>query len=374
MRTTFSFSFYCRRSKADRNGQAPIELGITINGTRKFINCAMKCSPVEFGYKRKPKHIQDYIDTQRVIVSNLVTEMARQGIPLTAENLRCYLRTGGVVSYTIRNLFDDYFKILEKRSGVDLSVRAYDKYKLVEKLFSEHIDFSKEVTAITPAVIQDFYATLKSKYQDSTSCGMMTKLKTVVKYAIDNGKLKVNPFQGVKIKKGMKEIRTITMSQLQAIINHQFVPRVQKVADMFIFACGSGLSFADCIALKPQDFTVKDGKICVFKERCKTGVKFYSVLLPWAVDIYQKYAGDFEGLKMSNQKTNQFLKEVQDACGIDISLHFHLARHFYAMYLLNKKVPVTTVQKAIGHSQISMTMHYAKALESTILSDIGNII
>lgn len=374
MRTTFSFSFYCRRSKADRNGQAPIELGITINGVRKFINCAMKCSPVEFGYKRKPKHIQDYIDTQRVIVSNLVTEMARQGIPLTAEALRGYLRTGGVVSYTIRNLFDDYFRILEKRAGVDLSVRAYDKYKLVERQFAEHIDFSKEVTAITPAVIQEFYATLKGKYEDSTSCGMMTKLKTVVKYAIDNGKLKVNPFQGIKIKKGMKEIRTITMSQLQAIINHQFVPRVQRVADLFVFAAGSGLSFADCMALTPKDFTVKEGQICVFKERQKTGVRFYSVLLPWAVDIYTKYAGNFEGLKLSNQKANSYLKEVQDIVGIDLPLHFHLARHFYAMHLLNKKVPITTVSKAIGHSTLSMTTHYAKALESTVIDDISRII
>ena len=143
---------------------------------------------------------------------------------------------------------------------------------------------------------------------------------------------------------------------------------------MFIFACGSGLSFADCIELEARDFTIREGKLCIFKQRQKTGVRFYSVLLPWAVDIYQKYAGDFSSLKLSNQKVNQYLKEVQDACGIDMSLHFHLARHFYAMYLLNKKVPITSVQKAIGHSQLSMTSHYAKALESTVIDDIANII
>lgn len=374
MRTTFSTNIYCRKSKVDKKGLAPLELSIIINQKRCFINLPYKAKPETFNSKRRPAELQKYVATIQFQIGNLVTEMARQGIPLTAENLRGYLRTGGVVSYTIRNLFDDYFKILGKRAGVDLSVRAYDKYKLVEKQFSEHIDFSKEVTAITPAVIQDFYATLKSKYQDSTSCGMMTKLKTVVKYAIDNGKLKVNPFQGVKIKKGMKEIKTITMQQLKAIIDHQFVPRVQRVADMFIFAAGSGLAFADCMALKPQDFTVKEGKICVFKERQKTGVKFYSVLLPWAVDIYTKYAGNFDSLKLSNQKANSYLKEVQDIVGIDLPLHFHLARHFYAMHLLNRKVPITTVSKAIGHSTLSMTTHYAKALESTVINDIGGII
>ena len=374
MRTTTSFSFYCRESKKDRKGEAPVELGISINGTRKFINLPFKCSPSDFNKKRRPKHIQDYLDAQRLNVATIVTEMASQGIPLTADGLRNYLRLGGVMSYTINDLFNDYFRLLDKKVGVSITDVVYGKYKWVRRLFSEHIDFGLEVTAITPSTIQEFYAELKSKYQDSTSCGMMTKLKTIIKYGIDNGKIKVNPFQGTKINKGVKEIRTISYSQLQAIMSHQYVPRVQKVADMFIFACGSGLSFADCVALKPQDFTIKDGKWCIFKNREKTGVKFYSVLMPWAVEIMQKYGGDFSRLKMSNQKTNMYLKEIQDVCGIDINLHFHLARHFYAMYLLNKKVPVTTVQKAIGHSQLSMTMHYAKALESTVLDDIGSII
>ena len=374
MRTTTSFSFYCRSSKCDKKGLAPIELGITINGVRKFINCAMKCSPDEFNRKRRPKYIQDYLDAQRVNIQKIVTDLATEKIPLTADTLRGFLRTGGVMSYTIQNLFDDYFRLLKKKVGTSITEKVYGKYERVARLFSEFIDFGLEVSEITPAVIQEFYAELKSKYEDSTSGGMMTKLKTIVKYGIDNGKIKINPFQSTKISKGVKEIKTISMSQLQAIINHQFVPRVQKVADMFIFAAGSGLSFADCMALKPKDFTVREGKLCVFKERQKTGVRFYSVLLPWAVDVYQKYGGDFSKLKMSNQKTNQFLKEVQDACGIDVSLHFHLARHFYAMYLLNKKVPVTTVQRAIGHSQIAQTMHYAKALEGTIIDDISKII
>ena len=374
MRTTFSISFYCRASKADKSGLSPIELGITINGSRKFINLPRKCDCKTFGYKRRPKDLEDYLSLMRSRINQICNEMVANGEPVTAEALREYVRSGGYKSYTVQDLFDDFFRILRKRAGVDLTMRAYDKSKLVETRFKEKVDFSREVTAITPALIQDFYADLKAKYQTSTVCGMLTKLKTIVKFGIDNGKIKVNPFQSIKISKGVKEIETITLSQLEAIRSHQFVPRVQKVADMFIFACGSGLSFADCIELEPKDFTVKDGKLCIFKERQKTGVKFYSVLLPWAVDIYTKYAGNFAKLKMSNQKTNMYLKEIQACCGIEMNLHFHLARHFYAMYLLNKKVPVTTVQRAIGHSQIAQTMHYAKALESTVVADIGSII
>lgn len=372
MRTTYNISFYCRRSKADRQGQSPVEISLIINGQRKFINCPLKCSPDEFNKRRKPKHIQDYIDTQRVRVATIVSEMATNGIPLTTEALREYIRSGGVKSYTIETLFNDYFSLLKKRVGTTITLTVYNKYSRVRDLFFTYIDKEKEVSAITPALIQEFYADLKGKYQDSTSGGMMTKLKAVIRYGMDNNKITINPFQSVKITKGTKEITTITHSQLQTIINHSFVNRVQKVADLFVFACGSGLAYTDCMHLTPEDFVERDGKLCIFKERQKTGVKFYSVLLPWAVEIARKY--DYQLPNISNQKINSYIKEVQDICDIDVHLTFHKARHFYAMYLLNKKVPVTTVQKAIGHANLSMTQHYCKALESTIIDDISSII
>lgn len=373
MRTTTQISFYCRKSKADRNGQAPVELSLCINGSRKFVNLPFKCSPSEFGYKRKPQYIQNYIDTQRVRVATIISEMATNGIPLTAESLREYFKTGGVKSYTIQNLFADYFELLKARVGKTLTKPVYRKYEYVRDLFKEEIDFTKECTAITPAIIQGFYIKLQNRYQDSTSGGMMTKLKTVIKFGMDNGKIKINPFQSTKIVKGVKEITTITKSHLQAIIEHKFTPRVQRVADMFVFACGSGMAYCDCVGLQPDDFVEKDGHLCVFGIRRKTGVKFYSVLLPWACDIVTKYDRDFSSLQITNQKVNAYLKEVQDICGIPVSLHFHLARHFYAMYLLNAKVPITTVSKAIGHSTITQTQHYAKVIETTVIDDIAKV-
>lgn len=368
MRITSSINFYCRNSKKDRNNLSPIECSIIICGDRKFISLPFKCDPDEFNKKRRPKYIQDYIDSQRVRLATAMSELATNGQPVTPETIKLYVKTGGIQSYTIETLFEEYFKLIKQRVGKNLTQSVYDKYIWVRDLFFETIDKHLEVTAITPAVVQEFYIKLQSKYQDSTSGGYMTKLKSVIRYGIDNGKIKINPFQNIRISKGVKEIETITLSQLQTIINHKFVPRVQRVADLFIFSCGSGLSYCDVMALTPDDFVEKDGKLCIFKNRQKTGVKFYSVLADWAVDIYKKYEGNFPTI--SNQKINQYLKEIQDVCGIDKTLTFHKARHFYAMFMLNKKVPVTSVQKLMGHNNISTTMHYCRALESTIIDDV----
>lgn len=375
MKTTYSISFYCRQSKVDRNGQAPVEMSICINGKRCFMNLPYRLVPSDFKRllsSKKNNELKQYLFEIRKNFNSIQLDLLRNGIPLTVDTLKVYIQTGGIRSYTIENLFEDYFNLLKQRVGKTLTQDVYDKYKWVRDLFFEQIDKGSECTQITPAVVQEFYIKLQAKYQDSTSGGYMTKLKSVIRFGIDNGHIKINPFQNIRISKGVKEIETITYSQLQDIINHNFIPRVKKVADMFVFAAGSGLSFCDVMALTPDDFVIKDDKLCIFKDRKKTGVKFYSVLAPWAVDIYNKYNGVFP--KISNQKTNQYLKEIQDSCGINVTLTYHKARHFYAMFMLNKKVPVTTVQKLMGHNNISTTMHYCRALETTIIDDVSKVI
>ena len=373
MRTTFSLSYYCRQSKADRNGQAPIELGITINGCRKFINLPCKCSPTEFGYKRKPRHIQEFIDANRVMVTNIMTEMARIGEPLTTESLRRYLRTGGVKSYTIRDLFNDYMKLISKRVDADdLTMRAYDKYKLVERQFAQHIDFSLEVTAITPAVIQDFYVTLKSKYQDSTSCGMMTKLKTIVKYAMDNGKLKVNPFQSTKINKGKSDIIYLTESQLKQIVDCQIDNvSLSNIRDAFVLQASTGLAYCDILELKKEDIKINEtGTYYISKQRQKTGTTYTSVILPAGVAVLEKHGGCIPKI-ISNQKYNMFLKTLQTLCGISTTLTTHVARRTYATMLLNKGVRLETVSRCLGHVNTRITQAaYAEFLDATIIKEV----
>ena len=373
MRTTFSLSYYCRQSKADRHGQAPIELGITINGCRKFINLPCKCSPVEFGYKRKPKHIQEFIDANRVLVTNIMTEMARIGEPLTTESLRRYLRTGGVVSYTIKDLFNDYMALIAKRVDADdLTMRAYDKYKLVESQFKQHIDFSLEVSAITPAVVQAFYVSLKSKYKDSTSCGMMTKLKTVVKYAMDNGKLKVNPFQSIKITKGKSKVEFLTQEEINIIACKDYgCDRLKKVADCFVFQCCSGLSYVDLSMLEPEDLKQSAGGYYIQKCRKKTSTPFTSVVLPAGVEIWNRYEGKLPVI--TNQKMNAFLHEIEVVCGIRKSLHTHLARKSYASGLLRMGVRIEVVSKTLGHTNTRITQAaYADFLDQDIIKEVSS--
>lgn len=372
MRTTSSIQFYCRPSKANKMGLAPLEISISINGERKFINIPVKFNPEEFNKKRPSTEIVETVDVWRTKINLIMVDMLHNNIPLTTDNLRYYIQTGGVKSYTIEDLFNEYLDILKKRVPTSLSKGVYRKYELVKELFFTHIDYTRECSTITNSVIQSFYATLNGKYDQSTSAGYMTKLKSFITFGLDNDKLKINPFNGVKISKGKKDITYLVESEIRALYEARMDNKsLQQVLDCFIVMCGTGLSYIDLKCLKREDIMESNDVHYIHKNRIKTGEEYTSVIMPWAYEVIEKY----DKLPViSNQKINTYLKTIGNILGLSKNLHCHLARHTYATLLLNKGVQISTVSKSLGHSNIKMTSQfYAKVLTSTIIEEVSNI-
>lgn len=371
MRSTIAFNFYCRASKSNRAGESPIELSIIINGVRKYYTLPMRCKSTDFNKKRKPRLIEDYLATVRDNVNKIILELTQCDREVSADAIYDSLKYGSVRKYSIANLFEDYEAILTKRLGIDMDVNHLRKYTLVRDMFYEVVDKDKEASSITNADILTFKTLLASRMKDSTQGGYMSRLKAYIRFGLNNNKLTSNPFEGIRIKRVEKPVMTITEEELESIISKTFVSeRLERVRDIFVFSCGSGLAFSDVMNLKQEDVVEHEGRLCIFKERQKTGIPFYSVLLPCAIDIWHKYNGCLPNI--SNQKTNEYLGEIHNLCGITSvpKLHYHLGRHFYATYSINHNIPLEVVSKMVGHSSIKQTAHYAKMMKSTVVKSV----
>lgn len=376
MRTTFNITFVCRPSKANKLGYSPIELSIIINGERTYLTLPRKEQPEKFTKamtSKRQSDIRRYVDEVFVKVQQKQTEMMQNGIPLTAKNLKEYIQTGCTSSYTVQQLFDDYLKTLKKRVGVDLSDRVYVKYVHLKDRFFKYLDPSKQVTVITNAVIADFYADLCTKVQISTASGIMRKLRTVVTYAINNNKLSSDPFFDIKIKNETKEVEFLTENELLRIKAKKFsIDRLEKVKDLFLFQCFTGLSYSDLASLKPEDYQQNNlGQIYIHKKRVKTGVPFTAVLLDDAVQIAEKY--NYQLPVLTNQRYNSYLKEIKDLCEITKPLHTHIGRHTCCTYLLNKGLSLEMVAKIAGHRSIKTTQHYARLIDTTLFEAVKGL-
>ena len=374
MRTTFNIGFVCRQSKVTKAGKAPVEMSIIINGKRTYLTLPMKEDPKQFQKlvaSKKMNPMKEYLEQiyQKVVVAQ--TELVKNDIPVTAISLKDYIQNGCTNSYTIEDLFNEYLKILKKRVGVNLTAAVYRKYEIVRDLFYASISNTKQVNEITNGVIANFYAELNRKYESTTSAAMMVKLKTIITYALDNGKLKINPFNSIKISKRTKEVEYLTLDEIQAIKAKKFNGRLEKVRDLFLFQCFTGLAYADMAQLTKEDFQFNGEQIFIKKCRVKTGISYLTVLIDEAVEIVKRY--NFELPVLSNQKYNSYLKEIADLCGITKPMHTHIGRHTFATYMLNKGVSIEVVAKMLGHSNIKQTQHYSKLVDKTVFKAVQNI-
>jgi site-specific recombinase XerD len=100
--------------------------------------------------------------------------------------------------------------------------------------------------------------------------------------------------------------------------------------------------------------------------------------LPPALAILEQYKefaeGDGKGLIFpvkSNQKMNEYLKEISEHCGLHRRFSFHLARHTFATTItLSNGVPIETVSKMLGHRNLRTTQQYAKVVDLKVSQDM----
>ena len=261
-------------------------------------------------------------------------------------------------------------RILAKRVDVDLKPKTYRKYEIARDKFYKILPPTEPVSAITHAVIMDYQASMNQYLDYVTTNGYCQRVKTVVQFGIDNGRMKINPFSGIKLRKGEKCIQFLSEEEVEKIRTTDFHNEsLNRVRDLFVFQAASGLSYTDMAKLVPTDFQVtEDGQYYVHDKRNKTGVFYTAVILEQGVEILKKY--HFKLPILSNHKMNVYLKTIRDLCGIDKPIFSHVARHTYATRCLNRGIRLEVVAKLLGHSTTRITQHYAKLLKENIINEV----
>ena len=377
-----NFSFICRPSKVTKKGVAPIELTIVKDSTRTYVSLPMKVNPDDFTRAmagRGCPEIRDYVEQARAKLVMLQTDMMRKGLPLTVSLIKEFYKNGAVMRvFSIRDLESEYIGLLKKRVGDDLTEVTVKRYEKALKDFRECNMLNEDLPAdqVTPAHFIRWKAELNSKFAAETAGGWLKRVKAVYRYAFETGRISQNPGFGLKTPRGNSEnVKYLDSEELKKIRSKKFgIERLQKVADCFLFSCFSGLAFSDIEALTPEDFQKNELKqVYIKKKRVKTGIYFTSVLLEDALNIAKKY--DYHLPLISNQKTNAYLKEIQEICGIEKNLTFHVARHTYVAYLLNYRpqIPYETIITACGWTSEEQLRHYAKLFNITVFEDFKKL-
>lgn len=381
MRTTQSYQFYCRECKSNKQGLSPIEVSITINTKRTFLQLPRKEYPQTFKKQISSKRnndIKEYLEEIRNNLNKAQTELLRNNLPITADNIKDFIRNGGIKLFTIEEMFNDYINnvVIPKVKAKQITILTQKKYQLLASYFMECINPNTQVDHINNAHIRQFhnYLITTKLQKTSTIGGVLQKLKGIFTLYFENGVIIKNPMSEYKIDKGKPKLEYLTDEEVEKIENcNHPSSSINKTKDLFIFQLNSGLSYGDLMEVTKEDIQIHNNTYFIKKKRIKTGIEFTAVLLPKAIDIMEKY--NYNLPKLTNQRYNIYLKDIQQMAGVGTTLTTHLARKTYATRLLNKGVAINVVSKCLGHSNTNITQkHYAKTLDETVLNAVSAVI
>lgn len=366
MRRTFKIRFYCRESRRRKDGTAPLEISVIVDGSREIFSLPRSCDPSDF----PTPDLKAYCVGIEKKFNEIYTALSLADEPVSAFILKdIYLNGARKVSYTLRQMFEDGLSL---KSSQDPGLTAYRKYELVQNHFLEMTELNpnREAGSVTHSDILRFKAALDAVHKPQTVQKEMTRLKYFFNLAWNSGKIKRNPFAQIKIHRATTENIFLTSEELSAVTDAQITnDTLDRVRDAFVFMAGSGLEYADMVELRPEDVK-SDGTHCyIRKKRVKTGVEYLAVLTDKAVEIFNFYGGKIPLL--SNQKMNEYLKSVAKIAKItDKNVTTLTARHTYATQRLNEGLSIEVVSKMLGHLDTKQTRVYAKLLDDTVLDAV----
>ena len=393
-RHTFTINFSASPSKCRKNGLMPIYATITQNGERATFTTGMYIHPNDWdAVKQKARGTSD---SSRTINNHLLQlrnkiyrkelDLMDRGYIVNASTLRdaCLEKVESIQSKTLCQIFEEY--ISDARKSIDIDVkkdtvysyeRTYDLLKDYMKITYKRKDFSLQ--ELNLSFIEKFNIYLRSElnHKKNTAVKHLRCLMRVVNVAIANRHLTFDPFQNFKVQRETPERVFLTEEELRTLINKDFkVKRLERVRDLFIFCCFTGLSYSDAKTLSPEHFeTDANGRVWIKKKRVKTGVLFRVPLLPIPKLILEKYKGGDKVLPFVDlSSTDAYLKEIAELCGINKNISSHTARFTFATTVtITNKISLEVVSKMMGHTNTRMTSHYAKIIDKYIGEEMDKL-
>lgn len=394
MRMNFKVSFYLRSNYENKEGKSPVMLRIFLGGemtnfgtTKIFVKKSLWSNATSRlrGRTTEALSVNAALDAISTTLYGIYRKYENDE-SLSLDLIRTVYFGKNREFTSFLPVFDKFLEDIKQRVGKTIGADSLQKYSVLRRHFAEFLMYKysrKDIglNEFTPAVVQDFhlYMSTVAGCAYNTSVKKVKTLKTITIYAQKRGFLLHDPFVNHHFHMEPVDRGFLTDEEILRVANKNLgIQRLELVRDIFIFSCFTGLAYIDVSNLTPNHIVTMDDKQWIMTKRQKTSVETNVLLLDIPRAIIAKYSHKtYRDGKLfpvlTNQKTNSYLKEIADLCGIKKKLTFHLARHTFATMSLSKGVPIESVSKMLGHTNIRTTQIYARITNKKIEHDMEQL-
>lgn len=399
-KTNFRVSFFLKKAKLLKNGEASVAMRITVDGQRVENNIRKSILPNLWNQSKERAKgtstaavdLNRFIEDARIRIHQIVTELQQTGAEINPLIVQQRFYGVGQVrkqERTILQVIQEHNDEAKQLIGKDFVEITWRRYETMKRYLGELIKHKYGVDDLplsdfTGEVIRAYEVYLKTEKDlcQNTLIRYMKALKKITNRCLANDWIQKDPFAGIKFREEPTEPEFLTLEEVDRIYNcNPGSKRLEVIRDMFLMSAFTGLAFTDVSQLTEDHIvTDNDGNKWIRKPRQKTKQMSNIPLLDVPLAIIEKYQGDKKATKKGvllpipcNQVMNRYLKEIATICKINKHLTMHTARHTYATLCLSQGVSLKNVSKMLGHASVKMTERYARVLDSSILPDMNAI-
>jgi integrase len=321
-------------------------------------------------------------------VQTCFRKFLNDGVEPTPEKLREYLQERFYKKEiaptkkptTFFEFIDDYVETSNKKEGTK------KQYKLAINNLKEYETYSKrkiEFSSVDIAFYDDFMRFLLGKNYSTNTIGSRIKnLKVFMNEAVQRGITDNVQFKHKRFTKPSEKAETIylTVDEIKKLyeLDLKDNPKLDRVRDLFIIGCYTGLRFSDLVQLRDENLTDNKTKLRVRTQ--KTGEIVIIPLHGYIREILNKHGG-MPPEPISNQKMNDYLKELGKAAAMTQEIAItstrggkqhtevynkyqlitvHTARRSFATNAYLNDIPAISIMKITGHNTERAFMTYIK--------------
>ena len=389
---------YLKKSGLDKSGKAPIMGRITVGRSIAQFSCKLSCDPNLWnpresrmdGKSREAVEVNGRLENLLLSIQSAYQSLLARGCPFDATDVKKQFQGSVQTRCMLIERLDMLIKEKESHVGVDIRKESMANYHSTRIHLQEFIQKKYKVSdlalsQLTENFIHEFqqYFLGECGFQESSFYNVATHLKTVCRLAYREGLADILLFDKVKISKGNKKLPKAldrrAFEKLKTLQFEDLEEEMETARDIFLFACYTGAAYCDLMELDNSHLVRDDeGSLWLKFNRHKTGVPCRVKLLPEAIRLMEKLHSDEREtlLPFMGYATYQsYLKALRLRAGISFPFTTHTARHTFATLItLEQGVPIETVSKMLGHSNVSMTERYAKVTPQKLFEEFDRFL
>ena len=390
----FKVLLYLKRGGLDKSGKAPIMGRITVNRTMAQFSSKLSCTPELWnpresrlnGKSKEAVEINAKIDKLLLAINLAFDSLLERKIDFNATAVKEAFQGSVETQMTLLRRLDIHIEDMQSRIGIDVAKSSMSTYIYTRRYLGEFIKKRFKVEDLAFGQLNEHMAyefqeyVLKDKgLAVDTARHYMAILKKICRLAFKEGHSEKRYFVNFKLpKENRKAPRALNREDFEKIRDLEIpASRVTHniARDLFLFACYTGVPYADAVSITDDNIYTDDNGALWLKYLRKKNEHLGRVkLLPEAIALIEKYRSNerkelFPMIHHPNLRRH--MKGLRDLAGIKTDLVYHMGRHtFGSLITLEAGVPIETISKMLGHTNLTTTQLYAKVTPKKLFDDM----